>query len=379
MITRQQVDQLLQFKNGRYLVTSCYLNLDRGQMPPQTLKIRVKDLLQSARHSLQDKTGSGSHEQRQSLQQDFERIEAYVQQDILGTHHRALAVFSCAGEKFWQVYPLSRMVRNILIADHAPYVRPLTIALAQFHRFCVVLVDRVHGQLFEMYMGEIVEHKELLDEVPRRVREGGQGGRDERNIERSRDTAVHQHFQRVADAAFDLFKQHQFDSLVLGGHHDVLAEFKEHLHAYLKERLVGEFAAEPGHTSAAEVLRQTQQIEQRVTAEQEQRLAHDIVHKAVTGRAVNGVAATLTALGRGEAQLLLVEEGFESPGYICRVCQHLSVDTMTCPQCQQPTERCPDVVDEAVGLAVLKNCRIQHVQGLTPLREAGRIGALLRY
>ena len=99
MITRQQVDQLLQFKNSQYLVTSCYLNLDRGQMPPQALKIRVKDLLQSARHSLHGK--AGTHEQRQSLQRDFERIEEYVQQDILGNRHKALAAFSCDGEKFW--------------------------------------------------------------------------------------------------------------------------------------------------------------------------------------------------------------------------------------------------------------------------------------
>jgi len=377
MITRQQVDQLLQFKNGRYLVTSCYLNLDRGQMPPQTLKIRVKDLLQSARHSLQGKTGT--HEQRQSLQRDFERIEEYVQQDILGNRHKALAVFSCDGEKFWQTYQLPRIVRNVLIADHAPYTRPLTVMLAQQRRYCVVLVDRVHGQLFEIYMGEILEHKELLGDVPRWANEGGQGGRDERNIERCYVAAVHQHFQSVADAAFRLFKQHQFEALVLGGHREVLMEFKEHLHAYLKERLVGEFTADPGRTSAAEVLRQTEQIEQRVAAEHERRLAGELVHKAAAGRAVSGMAATLTALSRGEAQLLLVEEGFESPGYICRSCQHLSPDVATCPQCDQPAEPCADVVDEAVGLATARNCRIEHVRGPTPLREAGRIGAMLRY
>ena len=28
---------------------------------------------------------------------------------------------------------------------------------------------------------------------------------------------------------------------------------------------------------------------------------------------------------------------------------------------------------------MLKNCQIEHVQGPTPLRDAGRMGALLRY
>jgi peptide subunit release factor 1 (eRF1) len=377
MITREQVDQLLQFRNGRFLVTSCYLNLDRAQMTAQAVKIRVKDLMQSARHRLQG--SAGTHEQRESLQRDFDRIEEHVQQGVPGNRHKALALFSCAGEKFWQAYRLPRIVRNILIADHAPYIRPLEVMLAQHRRHCVALVDRVHGQLFESYMGGIVEHQELPGDVPRWASEGGQGGREERNIERCYVEAVHQHFQRVADAAFRLFKLHPFDALVLGGRHEVLLEFKEHLHAYLRDRLVGEFAADPGRTSAAEVLAQTERIEQSAAVEHEHRLAAELIHKTSAGRAVSGMAATLTALSRGEAQLLLVEEGFESPGYMCRGCGHLSFDAATCPQCEQPAESCPDVVDEAVGLALARHCRIEQVQGITPLREAGRIGALLRY
>jgi len=377
MITRQQVDQLLQFQNGRYLVTSCYLNLDRAQLSPDALKIRVKDLLRSARHNLDTRTAT--HEQRESLQRDFDQIEDHVQKETIAGRHRALALFSCAGEKFWQVYPLPRQVRNILVADHSPYVRPLKVILAQEHRYGVVLVDRVHGHIFEMYMGELLEHKELLGDVPRWANEGGQGGREERNIERCYNGAVRQHFQNVAEAAFKLFQQDPFDRLLLGGHHETLVEFKEHLHPYLKARLAGEFTADPSRINLPDVLRQSQQIAQHLAAEHEKTLAADLVHKAVTGRAVTGVAATLTALGRGEVQLLLVEEGYEAAGYWCPQCQHLDVDSAICSQCQQPAELCPDVVDKAVELAMLKSCRIEQVQGHTPLREAGRIGALLRY
>src|SRR5664280_1756488 len=45
MISRAEVDSLLEFQNGDYLVTSCYLILDRTKQQPQMLKIRVKDLL----------------------------------------------------------------------------------------------------------------------------------------------------------------------------------------------------------------------------------------------------------------------------------------------------------------------------------------------
>ena len=378
MITRQQIDQIQQFHNGSYLVTSCYLNLDRGQMPLPELKIRAKDLLQSARHQLQAK--AGTHEQRESLQRDFERIEAFVIEDIINSRHKALAIFSCSGEKFWQTYRLPRLVRNILVADRSPYLRPLTAMLAEYHRYCTVLVDQVHGQLFEIYMGEILDRGQVVDPVPRLGREGGFGGRDERGNERRHDSAVHQHLQHVAETAFALFKQHQFDSLILGGARDALGEFKQVLHPYLKQRWVGDFHAEPGKMTLPEVLHQTLAVAERVEQEQEVRLAADLVGKAVAGeRAVSGPGPTLGALARAEAQTLLVEDGFEWPGFVCRACHQVSQELQSCPHCQQPMESSADVVDEAVELALATNCAVRHLRGVTALREAGRIGALLRY
>ncbi|MGD0651581.1 MAG: hypothetical protein ABSA97_10665 [Verrucomicrobiia bacterium] len=378
MITRRQVDRLLEFRNGNHLVTSCYLNLDRAKMPSQMLKIRTKDLLQSARHDLQAK--AGTHEQRESLRRDFERIEDFVMHEIVTNPSKGLAIFSCDSEKFWQAYRLPRMVRNILIADHDPYIRPLVAILSEYHRCCTVLADRVHGRLFEVYMGEIVEHAAVVDPVPRRVSEGGFGGREERNIERRRDRAVHHHFQHLADATFKLFKRQHFDWLILGGHREVLREFKQHLHPYLKERWVGDFDAEPGKTTMPEVLERSLEIEQRVEYEQERRLANELVRKAEVGNhAVSGVSATLGALTRGEARMLLVEDGFEMPGYVCSGCHYVSLDEQTCPRCQRPAEPCPDIVDEAIEVAMLQNCQIEHVQGPTPLRHAGGMGALLRH
>src|SRR5438093_108329 len=124
MITRQQIDQLVAFKNGEYLITSCYLNLDRSKVPMQMLKIRTKDLLHEAHHELASKLAS--HAQRESLRRDFEQIEEFVMTAIIANRYKAVALFSCSGEKFWQPYGLPRMVRNILVADRDPYIRPLT-------------------------------------------------------------------------------------------------------------------------------------------------------------------------------------------------------------------------------------------------------------
>jgi peptide chain release factor subunit 1 len=378
MITRAQVDQLLEFQNGEYLIASCYLDLDRAKRPPQMLKIRIKDFLQSANQKLSTKLSS--HAQAESLRSDFEYIGEYAMQEIFTNRHKALAIFSCAAHKFWQIYGLPHLSRNMLIVDQTPYVRPLTAILGEYHRYCIALVDLTGGQLFEIYMGEILERADVIDDVPRRVKDGGLGGRDERNMERHHEEAVQQHFQRLADATFKLFKRDKFDYLILGGQVELLGEFKQHLHPYLRERLVSDFHAKPFTTSPAEVLARALEIENHVECEHEKRLAEELVHKAGAGAlAVSGVTATLAALARGEAQTLLVEDGFETPGYVCRGCHHVSLNEGECLNCHQPFTPCPDIVHAAIELAWEKSCRVEHVHGVTPLRDAGRMGALLRY
>jgi peptide chain release factor subunit 1 len=378
MITRSQVDTLLDFQSGKHLVTSCYLNLNRTKYPSQMLKIRVKDLLQSAQQELSAR--AGGHAARESLRGDFDRIEEYLMREIATNRHKGLAVFSCSARRFWQAYGLPLMGRNILIADLIAYIRPLTAILAEYHRYGVVLVDRVMGRVFEVYMGEISERADIVTEVPRRVKEGGLGGREERKIERHHEQAIHQHFQLLADETFKLFQHDKFDYLILGGHRELLREFKPHLHPYLQQRWAGEFHAEPWKTSATDVLSHTLEIEDQVERDHEKRLAEELVRKTGAGSlAVSGVGATLGALARGEAQTLLVEDGFEMPGFACYDCHYTNLGAGDCPECRKALEPCPDIVDEAIELALRKNCQIEHVRGPTALRDAGRMGAILRF
>jgi peptide chain release factor subunit 1 len=314
------------------------------------------------------------------LRADFDRIQEFVAEQIMVNRHKALAVFACAGHKFFQSYGLPRLVRNILIADTTPYVRPLTAILAEYHRYGVALVDRVEAKFYEVYMGAIQPRGGIADDLPRRGRDGGLGGREERQIERRHLAAVQQHYRRVAEELFRLFRREQFDRLVLGGARDVLREFKDTLHPYLRARWAGDFHADLHTATPATVLAETVAVEERVTAEKEHALVEELLAKAGAGQlAVAGIGETLDAVARGEAQTLLVDSSFEMPGYSCPTCRLPVLESAECPRCHKPTEPCADIVDEMVELALQKNCQITHVHGRTPLRDAGRIGALLRY
>ena len=378
MITRQQIEQLQAFQNGTYLVTSCYLNLDRRELPVAALKIRIKDLLQSAQQQLGNKVGT--HQQRESLRQDFAEIEAYIMPEVTANRHKAVAIFSCGGEKLWQTFGLPHLWRNILIADPAPYLHPLNAILAEYHRYCIVTVDRAHGRVFETYLGEIVEHGNVADVLPRRVREAGQGGRDERNMERHFTEAVAHHYQQLAELTFKLYQKQHFDWLILAGQREPVNEFQKQLHPDLQKRLVGDFHADPAKITLSEILQQALAVEQRVEHEHALKLATELVQQANAGRgAVTGLTAVLTALEQGAAQLLVVEEGFEKPGHACVDCHYPSLLPAECPHCHKPTAPCADIVGESVALALHRKCQIKHIRGVTPLRTSGRIGAQLRF
>ena len=378
MISHQQIEELRDFQNGAYLVTSCYLNLDRRDLPAPAHKIRIKDLLQSAQHQLDKK--AGTHQQRESLHSDFAAIEAYVLPSLAMSPHKALAIFSCVGEKYWQVFGLPRLGRNILVADHLPHVHPLTAILSEYHRYCILLVDRAHGRIFELYLGEIAERAAVADALPRRVREAGLGGRDERNRERHVQQAVEHHYQHLAEATFKLFKKGQFDRLIVAGQRESVHEFKKHLHSDLQSRVAGEFHADPAKVALPEVFAQADAIVQRVERDQEIQLAETLVQQANAGQGVvTGLTAVLAALDSGEAQTLVVEEGFVQSGHACFGCHYPALRPANCPHCHQSTEPCADIVDEAIELARHRHCQVRHLQGATRLRDAGRIGARLRF
>ena len=378
MITRQQIEQLQAFPKGPYLVTSCYLNLDRRDQSPQAHKIRIKDLLQAAQQQLDKK--AGTHSQRESVRGDFAAIEEYVLPNLGTNPSKAVAIFSCVGEKYWQTFSLPGLGRNILIADQAPHLHPLIAILAEHPRYCIVLVDRGQGRVFEYYLGEMVERGDVAADLPRRAREAGLGGRDERNRERHVAQAAAHHYHQLADSTGKLFQKNQLNQLILAGQRESVREFQECLPADLQQRLVGTFHAEPARILLPEVLEQVRAIAEQAERDHEIQLAANLVQEAAAGRgAVTGLMAVLAALDRGAAQKLVVEEGFAKAGHACGQCHYPSLLPANCPHCLQPTTPCADLVDEVRELAHHRNCQVKHLSGRTALRDCGRIGALLRY
>ncbi len=377
MITMEQVEELLQFKADPFLMTSLYLNVNQKRFSKKDYEIQLKDLIKVRRQEL--KNMDLDAETRNSLEKDFQKILDYVTLEFDGKGSRCLVVFSSTRKNFWQVYRLPQPVKSRLIVSNEPYVRPLTALLDEYKRYCTVVVSRDKARIFEVYLGEITEHTDILSQVPGKVRIAGWYGLEERRIERHIEDKIHRHLKQVADATLGFFKEKKFDWLIIGGKKEILAAFERHLHTYLLDRLVGRIDLEPD-TSLHEALAKTQEIAHRVEREEEQKLVQRLMDEANSnGLGVFGLEDTLKAIWQGQVNILILKEDLTVPGYICPKCGYMSVEESECPVDQIKMNATPDVLEEAVESAILQNCQIEHVAESQQLDNVGGIGAILRF
>jgi peptide chain release factor subunit 1 len=379
MISSADIEKLLNFKGETYKTSSFYLNVDGSKYTPKDYETITKNLIKERRLELEAE--HLPHTVMKSLEEDFEKIEHFVVEEFKRNNTRGLAIFSCSGKDFWQVYQLPRPVKNVLVIGNDPYIRPLTVLLDEYHRYCLVLVSRDKARIFEVYLGEILEHFKVFDEeVPGKVRIAGWYGLEEKRIERHIEYHVYRHLKQVADRVFDFFKEKRFDYLVIGGRSDILPEFERCLHSFLIKRLVARLDLDV-ETPINEIKTQILQIEKDVEQKQEVQLVTRLMEEVATGGfGVSGLQDTLKALYVGNIHTLLVEEDFSAPGLECRTCGLLTtVEEKSCPICQGPLEEVPDVVDEAIEEVYRQRGEVEHISNNPILRQLGRIGALLRF
>ena len=379
MVTTQQVNQAIGFKSENYPVVSLYLNTDLRHTTLPAIRIITKDLIKQREKELE--SHSLSHSQRESLKNDFQRIQDFVDRELAPQPFRGHAIFACSGEDFWQVYALPQKVKNALIVDPDTYVRPLVAILNQYQRFFLALVDRRRAQIFEYFMGQIHPLLEIVDQdVPSRVRLAGWYGLEEKRVVRHIDHHVHLHFKDVADRLFQSYNQHKFDHLILGGKGDVLSDFEHYLHRYVQDRIIDRVDVEPFSWDINRIKEMVAQIEQKFNRERISKMVDDLITDAgKKNRAALGLQKVLTAANMGNIRSLVIEEDAVFPGRECLSCGYLSRDDEVCPVCGARTEQMDDLYDEIIENAVNFNGEFYQVPAGTELAKFDGIGAFLRF
>ncbi len=389
LIYNEQLEELARYKAATDdPMISLYLNVT----PPGDVSTQLNSLLHTARNEISEKMDAEGAER---VERVFNRIEKHAKNQILRLKNtRLVAVFADSGG-FWQEYRLPVSLPGQLVVEPKACIRPLSTLLDEFDRYLVLVADSRHARLFSLYMSDFEEEPDVFmeSEVPDRVRvnismaagsghAGGKvyGGIGDKRIESHIKDQIHKHMKTAADKTFEYFKKKKFSRFVIGTPDDKARPWlKAHLHSYLKNRLAGEFNANPSMPDT-DLKNAAMETVARYERENENRIIDALFEKSASGSmAVLGVDPVIRALRKGQVHTLVVENDYRVKGYACHEDHVLSSRQEDCPVCGAPMLEVGDLIDEMVGEAILHSSEIRHVFTAHGEFEKYHAGALLRF
>lgn len=378
MVSYKDLEMLQRYRpEGDGHVLSLYLDVDQSK--PGNLnrgfERTVNQLLKEAERDI-------SNHLRAEFETNREKVLRFVRDYT--PRKKSLVIFSDARRGFWWDRDLPIALPSVARFAPAPYYQPLVEALDEYERYGVVLVDKGRARLFTVYLGDVEEHHQVFDEVPRRtVTTSTDRLWSQKNLQRHHDQHVHGHVKNVAEKLTELAAQYHFDRLVLGGTVEAVSELQRVLPKALRSRVVGTLSA-PITASVSDILAEVQKIE--AAAERDREL--EIVERLVTtahkgGNATIGAADTIQAVSEGRVWRLVYARNSMLQGAVCTGCGALYLDAATgsCLYCGGSLEATSQLLDRAIERVLARGGAVEELRGpaAEKLAALGCMGAFLRF
>jgi len=369
--------ELAGFRAENGCAISLYLDLDPSVSPTAgDVATRVRSLLDAGSKSHGATRGDLTHEVRQGLREDLERLERFFGNDFDRDGAQGLAVFAAGLDNVWSVVPLPLKVpETIRVADDF-LLAPLVPLVGRGGGALVAVVNREQGRLYALRNGRLQDLADLTEDAPRRH---DQGGWSQANFQRHVDNLAHEHYKRVGEELERQFRRLQRPRIVVVCSDDVRPEFTQALSTEVCDAIVGWTAAEQ-HAGAAELHAAVVPLLESWRAEREdeavERWREEVGRN---GRAASGWAETLEAASDARVELLLYAEGVQRHAYRCPACGRAAASFGACPLDGTSMEARDDGLDVAVRLTLANGGEALAVEHRPDLEPVEGIGALLRF
>lgn len=373
MLSRDELKDIAKMKDeGRYFV-SFYLNVNPSTTVKDNYVIHVKNMLKETVENLDKGV-------LKKVKPDIDKIESLIITNKR-VFKRGLVVLSCQEKKFWREYHLAVPFKNQIIVDTTPYVKPLLDILDNYQRCAILLVDKEAARLFLVHLGEIEEYTEVrTEDVPGRHKKGGWFSLAEKSYERHTDYHVGLHLKDVMRELESFLSGEYVGRLIVGGPAEAVTRVKSLLPQGMTEKVIGTFQAEMTANSK-EVLKKAEPLIHDYEKMKENEDIEELLTKAMKNEnAVIGIENVLAALQEGRVMKLIVSKDFHHSGLSCRQCNYLSIqDIKSCPFCRGSMQEQKYLVDLIAQKAIEQGAFVEVASENMTLRNAGSIGAFLRF
>jgi len=376
-ITWEQLRELAGFRAEQGCAVSLYVNLDPREVPtPKHVQARVNSLLSEAERMFDERKAALTHEQRQGLKGDVQRIAEWFDDGFERQGVRGIAVFAASLDNFWSTISLPDPVPDEVKLEAQLYLAPLARLASRAGHTLVGAVSRERGEVYRLDGGRLVEIADERDDVPG---QHDQGGWSQARYERHIDEIVDRHWRRVAETLDRCVRALRGPRVVLVGAEDMRSDFEELLSKEVKAALIGWAAAE-AHADAPQILEAVRPVLDRWWSGRETELLDRWREEAArNGRAATGWEQTLEAASDGRVELLLVQDGVDQAAYQCPACGRAQVGNGSCPLDGTTLESREDGVDVAVHKTLVHGGTVHVFVNRRDLEPVGGVGALLRF
>jgi peptide chain release factor subunit 1 len=377
-VETREVRELVDFAPEGLLVTSFFLNCDAVKFPsPDLFMTSFNSTIHEAEERRKEIEDSLSHEAEQSIRQDLTRIRETVDDNFDRTDTSGLVIFSCSAQDFWEIVRLPDSIESGVSFGPRPLVGRIAAYLSHNKPTAVLLTDQQHARILTMRGADVREWGDLDTDVPRR---SDQGGWSQMRYQRRHDEWAKHHVDHATDLMLRLLQHYPFDWLILGTEVEVEHDLRQHLHPYLKDRLIGEIHVRID-ADLGEILAQVRELQEKT----ESRGIDDLIariqeYAGASGRGTIGLRETLQALNEQKVHILLVQQGYSAPGAECRHCGLLVAEQVdTCPACNEPATPLENVVEAAIQKAFELGSVVEVATELGKLDAIQSVGSILYY
>jgi len=319
------IARLAAIEPGRHWVVTCYLKLEPRDRTRGKYLIKMKNRVRE--HEAQLARQGLSHEDREAIASSLRQVLEYFEEPNHLPRSRAIAIFASRELNLFEVLPLPHVHRSRLAVDHQPLVRELLGLEEEFGTLLTVVYDRTAARFFEVTAYDAVERPGLAGlEVSRAGKfHGGHqrqvmaragtpsGSAGEHNYHQRIRAEKQRLYAQIADRIFQINREKPLSGIVLGSIGVDAGAVIPHLHTYVHDLVFGVVKLSPKQATPAEVRDATLVLREERERAWERAHADAVKDGAPQGWAVNGIAATLKALSRGQVRTLLADGHDDDP------------------------------------------------------------------
>ena len=378
MPVTDQLDRLAAFEPAPFPVVSLYLNTQPGSTGKDQFQTFVRK-----EFSARSRTYPAKSAERQSLDEDFDRISRYLESDLEPSAN-GVAVFACSAAELFEAVQLTAPIEDhsLYIGDR-PHLYPLARVESLYPRYAVVLADTNSARVLVVATGAVVGDREIKGTKTRRTTQGGWSqARFQRHIEN-----FHlQHAKEVVDALDRIVQRENIENILLVGDEVITPLLREQMPKHLAERLVEDVRLDKD-ASLDQIVSTSLEAMKRAQEQTER----DKVEEAVGGYRSGGLGvvgpeATLDALVKGQVDELLMTvdlrelqglRGAATKGLV--MANDGSPEPLLAGEAAQAPAEAVKLADELVTKAAQTSARITFVQDPGLLSEYGGVAGLLRF